>query len=363
MVRLRLIEGNKDKDAPPQQTQPILAINDAGTVVRANFPARKALTRAGSEPEGRDLGNLLADALNPNSHDNVVLTMHDRHGAPIEVRIVLSNEEMTAKPEPVPQTPSHTATDVKLIDFIAHELRNPMGTVLGLSRVLENRLELLSTADQISAIQSIHDETERALLILNGILKLAEGRASRAPVGKRVPLHTVLNRIVTSHRRQNPHRSLVITGDAPLFALGNSMWIELAVGNLLSNAEKYTAKDRDIEIAFHQNGSTVAVVVMDRGDGMPAERYGKLWDLYERGAAGNTLDVSGSGIGLALCKELMEDMGGQVWAGPRDGGGSVFALTLPAALDTLVPEALSTRLSNASADEGAYSYPQAAWAA
>ena len=100
MVRLRLIEGNKDKDAPPQQTQPILAINDAGTVVRANLPARKALTRAGSEPEGRDLGNLLADALNPNSHDNVVLTMHDRHGAPIEVRIVLSNEEMTAKPEP-----------------------------------------------------------------------------------------------------------------------------------------------------------------------------------------------------------------------------------------------------------------------
>jgi len=361
MVRLRLIEGHKD--APSQQTQPILAINEAGKVVRANFPARKALTRAASEPEGRHLGSLLADALNPNSHDTVVLTMHDRHGAPVEVRIVLSNETEAATPEPVAETPSHAVTDVKLIDFIAHELRNPMGTVLGLSRVLENRLELLSTSDQISAIQSIHDETERALLILNAILKLAEGRASRPPVGKSVPLHTVLNRIVTSHRRQNPHRTLRITGDAPLFALGNSMWIELAVGNLLSNAEKYTPKEKEIEIAFHQNGSTVAIVVMDRGDGMPPDRYRKLWDLYERGSAGNTLDVSGSGIGLALCKELMEDMGGKVWAGPREGGGSVFALKLPAPLATIVPDPLSTPLSNASTDEGAYSYPQAAWAA
>ena len=76
---------------------------------------------------------------------------------------------------------------------------------------------------------------------------------------------------------------------------------------------------------------------MDHGDGMPAERYRKLWDLYERGAAGKTLDVSGSGIGLALCKELMEDMGGQVWAGPREGGGSVFALTTACALGHLSP--------------------------
>jgi len=173
----------------------------------------------------------------------------------------------------------------------------------------------------------------------------------------------VLNRIVTSHRRQNPHRTLLVTGDAPLFALANSMWIELAVGNLLSNAEKYTPRDREIEISFHQNGSTVAIVVKDRGDGMPADRYRGLWDLYERGAAGKMLDVSGSGIGLALCKELVEDMGGQVWAGPRDGGGSVFALSLPAPWEKVVPEALSTPMSNASADESTFSHPQAAWAA
>jgi len=360
MVRLRLIEGNKN--VPSQPAQPILAINESGAVVRANFPARKALTRAGSEPEGQTLGTLLADVLKPNSHDEVTLTMHDSHGRPVEVRIVLSNESQASKPDVAPVT-SHAATDVKLIDFIAHELRNPMGTVLGLARVLENRLELLSNADRIAAVQSIQDEAERALLILNGILKLAEGRSAAPAVAKRVPLHTVLNRIVSTHRRQNPHRKLVLKGDTPLFAQGNSLWIELAVGNLLSNAEKYTPRDREIEIAFHQNGSTVAIVVMDRGDGLPPERYRTLWDLYERGAAGQTLDVSGSGIGLALCKELMEEMGGQVWAGPREAGGSVFALTLPAPWDSMVPEPLSTPLSNATADEGAYSQPQVLWAA
>ena len=135
------------------------------------------------------------------------------------------------------------------------------------------------------------------------------------------------------------------------------------MGNLLSNAEKYTPRDGEIEIAFQQNGSTASIMVMDRGEGMPPERYRTLWQLYERGAAGDKVDVSGSGIGLALCKELIEGMGGQVWAGPREEGGSVFVLTLPAPWDKTVPEPLLTPLSDASATDEARSQSGAIWAA
>ena len=177
----------------------------------------------------------------------------------------------------------------------------------------------------------------------------------QAPWPRRA-LNTVLSRIVTNHRRQNPHGP-GNTGDAPYSPW--APWIELAVGNLLSNAES-TAKDQDIGIASpserqHRRRLSWTAAMAYK----PSVR--KLWDLYE----GRPVDAGRQWLRhrSGALKELMEDMGGQVWAGPRDGGGSVFALTLPAPWDAVVPEALSTPLSNASADEGAYSYPQAAWAA
>lgn len=346
-----------DSARAPQSKQPILAINYGGKVVRANFPARKALTRGEAEPEGQDLGTLLAEALEPSNRDNVTLSMHDAHGRPIEVRIVLSNYEAAGVPTAVSAQPAHPAPEVRLIDFVAHELRNPMGTVLGLARVLESRGDMLSKTDRTGAVHSIQEETERALLILNGLLKLAEGRAGRVTLSERVPLCTVLNRIVVNHRRQNPHRDLRVFGEAPLFVQGNSLWIELAVANLLSNAEKYTPRDGEITVGCYQNGNTAAIVVLDRGDSLPAERYPTLWDLYERGAAGQALEVSGSGIGLALCKELVEEMGGKVWAGPREGGGSVFALKLPAPWERMVPDPLGTRMSMEYGEEGEIERP------
>jgi len=356
MAGLRVIEGLSN----PQSVQPIIAIDEAGTVVRANFPARKALARAEAQPEGKTIAHLITQMLNAGGPE-VTLRLQSSQGKPVDMLLVLSNE--AGSHEAPAAEPQHTFTEVRLIDYIAHELRNPMGTVLGISRVLEGRYAVLSSADRIEALQTIQDETERALLILSGILKLAEGRTDRKPVATRVPLHTVLHRIVGSHRRQHPQRKLTLTGDTPLFAQGNSLWIELAVGNLLSNAEKYTPHDGEIEIAFQQNGSTASIMVMDRGEGLPPERYRTLWQLYERGAAGKTVDVSGSGIGLALCKELIEGMGGQVWAGPREDGGSVFVLTLPAPWDKTVPEPLLTPLSDSSSLEDLHSKPRTVWAA
>jgi signal transduction histidine kinase len=109
--------------------------------------------------------------------------------------------------------------------------------------------------------------------------------------------------------------------------------VELAVANLLSNAEKHSPRDQEIDVTFHENGNRATVVVADNGTSLRKELYSSLWDIYYSGPDRDVV-VSGSGIGLALCKELVETMGGQVWAGPSPMHGSVFTISLPTLWDT-----------------------------
>ena len=201
---------------------------------------------------------------------------------------------------------------------------------------MANRGDNLSLENKLTAVTTIHEEAERALLILQGLLRLAEARTKQSVETRRVLLHAVLRRVVENHRQSNPHRHVLLSGESPLFARANSLWVELAVANLLSNAEKHTPKDRDTEIAFHENDSTATVAVLDNGAGLRQELYFSLWDIYYSGANEDVV-VSGSGIGLALCKELVETMGGEMWAGPSRMHGSVFTIRLPAFLDSAPP--------------------------
>jgi signal transduction histidine kinase len=138
------------------------------------------------------------------------------------------------------------------------------------------------------------------------------------------------------------------------------MWVELALANLLSNAEKYTPRDRRIEVVFHQVGSWATILILDNGAGLRPELYQTLWDIYSRGPEGG-VNVSGSGIGLALCKELIESMGGHVWAGPGKAGGSVFALSLPSSCDMTVPPPLVTPIAEMELEASREAVPVAIW--
>ena len=128
--------------------------------------------------------------------------------------------------------------------------RTPSGTILGLTQTLSNRGNNLTTENKQTAVSTIHEEAERALLILQGLLRLAEARTKRFVETRSVPLHAVLRRVVENHRLSNPHRHLSLSGDTPFFARANSLWVELAIANLLSNAEKHTPKDQAIDIDF-----------------------------------------------------------------------------------------------------------------
>jgi signal transduction histidine kinase len=357
------------EQAAHRQALPIVAVNHAGVVTKANVAARKILNVEGTEVEHTELGSLIASVLKSDrGRARATLSVSGATHDTQDILVVLSEGGSPEPPPAVsPETPPAETTvlerergDGAVADFIAHELRNPLSAILGISQVLEERSSSVTQEERREALQTIHAEADKALMILQGLLRLAEARTREAVELTSVPLHSVVRKVIASHSRRNPHRFLTLSGDAPLYAMANSMWVELALSNLLSNAEKYTPRDRRIEVVFHQVGSWATILILDNGAGLRPELYKTLWEIYSRGPESG-VSVGGSGIGLALCKELIESMGGHVWAGPGKAGGSVFALSLPSTCDMTVPPPLMTPLTQIEPEDNREAAAVAIW--
>jgi signal transduction histidine kinase len=96
--------------------------------------------------------------------------------------------------------------------------------------------------------------------------------------------------------------------------------------NLTSNAEKYAAAGKHIDIRLEKRGEAITLLVMDRGPGIPAWAAGKIFNEFFRADDSLTAATSGSGLGLTITKMIVDDHGGEISYEPRQGGGSVFRL-------------------------------------
>jgi signal transduction histidine kinase len=328
--------GGRRRREPHPRLDSIIAISRDGAVAKANLQARRALGER-EAVEGEQLGAVLARLMvNPRLiQDGIVLSFPAGEGKVHELTLVLSDQEplLSAAP-PGPEkvrvnqdNPATHGVAVNVANFIAHELKNNIAIMLGLSQLLESTFDAMKSGDRMSALKGIESEGEHALVILDGLLKLVESRRQPEAGNAQVPLHSVLRKVVTAHKRRHPSRKFEVGGDSPVFATGNSTWIQLAIANLVSNAEKVTPGDEPIQVNLRQEGDNALVTIMDRGHALTPALYQGLWEIYSKGVP-EGIEVSGSGIGLSLCKELVGAMGGKVWAGPRSRGGSGFSISL-----------------------------------
>ncbi|MDB5136394.1 MAG: hypothetical protein JWP37_2997 [Mucilaginibacter sp.] len=105
--------------------------------------------------------------------------------------------------------------------------------------------------------------------------------------------------------------------------------IEQVLINLLSNAAKYSGKNSPIEISCHKIHNKVQISIKDSGMGIGPENIEKLFDPHYRVKSKETEKISGFGIGLYLCSEIVKRHHGKIWVESEIGNGSVFSFTLP----------------------------------
>jgi two-component system sensor histidine kinase KdpD len=214
---------------------------------------------------------------------------------------------------------------------LSHELRTPITTIYGGTRVLSQSGSRLSHDAREALIGDISTDAERLFRLIEDLLVLSRAeRHSLEAAAEPVLLQHLIARVVGAEQLRWPRARfrLDLEPDLPP-VLGEETWIEQIVRNLLSNAAKYAGPDGPIEIAAARHDGAVEIVVRDRGMGMGPDDWGQAFELFYRAPDAATR-AQGAGIGLYACRELVRAMGGTIDAGPRDGGGAEFRVRLVA---------------------------------
>jgi two-component system sensor histidine kinase KdpD len=180
------------------------------------------------------------------------------------------------------------------------------------------------------SIADIEAEADRLRRLAEDLLVLSRAEGGRLTLA-RDPLvlrHVIRQAVDAEAKRWPDHNfSMDVPLDLPL-VLGEELHVGQVLQNLLSNAAKYSGKGSAVEVRARADDGGVAVVVLDEGEGLPAESSEQLFELFYR-APEAARRASGAGIGLFVCRQLVEGMGGRIWARPRDGRGAEFGFWLP----------------------------------
>jgi two-component system sensor histidine kinase KdpD len=218
-----------------------------------------------------------------------------------------------------------------VLGSVSHDLRTPLTTIKALAN------EMSVGGDERAAL--IEQEADRLNRFVENLLDLSRiraGGAGRPPAPNDAEdlLGAALRRI--SGRSANRDiRVSVNSDDESLIGLFDFTDTLHALVNILENAIKYSPAHMPVDVTVTREGSWLTFWVADRGRGIPVSEQERIFEPFYRPATA-PLDAGGAGLGLSIARRLAAAQGGTVTLTPRDGGGSVFALRLPAS-DVVAP--------------------------
>ncbi len=219
----------------------------------------------------------------------------------------------------------------ELVSMVAHELKSPLTSIYGFSELLlDSDLTPQKTKEYA---QVILNESTRLTEMVNKFLDLSRLESGRTEV-RMVPfdLRQVVEKILDTYGSQAEKKQVKVITDIPAnlpLAMGDPDMIEQVILNLYSNAIKYSPECSKVGIEAKQDGQGIMVSVIDNGYGIPKESLPFIFDKFYRVIdTENEQEVEGSGLGLALAREIVERHGGKITVNSRLGVGSVFSFNL-----------------------------------
>jgi PAS domain S-box-containing protein len=219
----------------------------------------------------------------------------------------------------------------KLEEFthvVSHDLKEPLRTIEAFSQFLLEDYPDKLDAQGRDYLQSIAKASGRMKRLIDDLLKLSRIGSKQEPLEK-VDVRELLEEVqdVIGPRLRSENVQLMLRKDYPVVMASRTRLLEL-FSNLISNAIKYNEKaEKRIEVGWHEQAECYKFYVRDNGMGIEAKYLEKIFELFER--LNPRDDYESTGAGLAICKRIVEDFGGRIWAESVVGEGSTFYFTLP----------------------------------
>jgi signal transduction histidine kinase/FixJ family two-component response regulator len=223
----------------------------------------------------------------------------------------------------------------EFVAVVSHETRTPLTSVKGALELLVDERYFHNNEQQVKLLTIAHANAERMLLLINDILDFSKLESASLPMTiERQRLEPVMRQAAHNLRMLIEERRIQLDLDLPPDlpdALIDAHRIAQVLTNLLSNAIKFSPAGGHIEVSARAAGRELRVSVRDHGDGIAQKDVPKLFRKFQQIDSGSTRKVGGTGLGLVICKGIVEQHGGEVGVETEPGKGSTFWFTLPAA--------------------------------
>ncbi|HEY8491381.1 MAG TPA: PAS domain-containing protein [Dehalococcoidia bacterium] len=215
------------------------------------------------------------------------------------------------------------------ISMVSHELRTPTTTIQAGALTLLRRDRHLKPAEKQQLLRDIADEATRLHLLVEDLLGMASVEAGLQPHVEPVVPHRFVNQLVLEMRNRLVRHLLTVEVPPDLPAVdADPVALAQVLRNLLDNAVKYSRPGTRIIIDGRAVDGYVQISVLDEGLGLTAEEAQQVFAPFYRTEGARREALAGAGLGLTICRRLVEAMGGRIWAEPRPAGGAAFHFTL-----------------------------------
>ena len=317
-----------------------IGIDKSETILFANNQALHLLGVRGEEMIGKNVreiskrNDLFRFLIEEKSTSPFKVVLENKENYFVKEVIEVATDETESRVIVIKNITSFKELDVARTNFIAtvsHELKTPLASSDFSLKLLEDGRVSKLTDEQRELVQQLKSDNQRMLRILSELLNMSQIEAGKIQLNTQLfsPSQVVddsVQAVRNAAKEKNIQLELKISEHLPNIK-NDADKISWVLNNFLTNAIKYSPEEATIMIQVEKKNTMISFSVTDKGQGIDERFLDRIFERYFQ-IPGRS-DKKGSGIGLAICKEFIEAMGGAIWVKSKTGEGSIFGFDLP----------------------------------
>jgi signal transduction histidine kinase len=221
----------------------------------------------------------------------------------------------------------------EFVSVASHQLRTPLSAIKWETELLLSKFKKGLNKKQLKNVENIDMLSVRMIRLVNDLLDVARIEQKRLILRKEpVDLGKIANEIVAETDQMTKSRNIEVVfncGKNNPKVIGDEARLKMVIENLLNNSVKYTTNRGKIEIKIGKKDNSLVFSIKDNGVGIPEEQQGRIFDKFFRSDNIVKYQTEGTGLGLYISKNIIEQLGGKIWFQSVENLGSIFSFSLP----------------------------------